>query len=357
MFDYYFVTIFFTVFIMAVTKVMVCHNSMFGKGKKMLFDIVTTLVIVASVSEWLGVVLNEAPLWTRPLHILVKLTELSVAPLIPMMCADLIRKLEHKRIFYGLLGIQAVLEILSAFTGFIFYVDDTNQYNHGTFYLVYVVAYMFGIFMFMWRVLNESRRQVGIHKVLLLTLPVFVILGVIFQNVDDSIRVIWLSTGISVCLLYVMYQEITFNVDAVTHLLNRNGYESYITRVRNRVTVYYFDVNNFKQVNDTYGHACGDFVLAAAAQKVLKVFGHSGNCYRIGGDEFCAISYQPEGKEQALVDRFYREIEKLQKKDERMPQVSVGYASYDPKKDKMADVVEKADARMYENKEKLKRNS
>ena len=50
-----------------------------------------------------------------------------------------------------------------------------------------------------------------------------------------------------------------------------------------------FDIDKLKIINDTYGHDCGDQVIAMAAQCILEVFGPLGECYRIGGDEFCVI--------------------------------------------------------------------
>ena len=50
-----------------------------------------------------------------------------------------------------------------------------------------------------------------------------------------------------------------------------------------------FDVDNFKQVNDCYGHLQGDACLAAIAACLKKAYARCGYCYRIGGDEFCVL--------------------------------------------------------------------
>ena len=50
-----------------------------------------------------------------------------------------------------------------------------------------------------------------------------------------------------------------------------------------------FDVDNFKQINDHYGHVQGDVCLAEIAECIKKVYANDGYCYRTGGDEFCVL--------------------------------------------------------------------
>ena len=53
------------------------------------------------------------------------------------------------------------------------------------------------------------------------------------------------------------------------------------------------DVNGLKYANDTFGHQAGDELIKAAANAIKKAFGASGNCFRIGGDEFAVITHAP----------------------------------------------------------------
>ena len=50
-----------------------------------------------------------------------------------------------------------------------------------------------------------------------------------------------------------------------------------------------FDVDDFKQINDRYGHIQGDLCLAGIAECIKKSYANFGYCYRIGGDEFCVL--------------------------------------------------------------------
>ena len=107
------------------------------------------------------------------------------------------------------------------------------------------------------------------------------------------------------------YSELTQKIDTLTHLLNRRSYESRPASLRGQAVIYYFDVDEFKSVNDTFGHGVGDAVLAEVGSTIYAVFSKAGYCYRIGGDEFCVIAGARNLKWYAScwagVDRFCRD--------------------------------------------------
>ncbi|MGK2873736.1 MAG: GGDEF domain-containing protein [Alphaproteobacteria bacterium] len=84
--------------------------------------------------------------------------------------------------------------------------------------------------------------------------------------------------------------------DALTPILNRRGFIREMTRVKSYVDRYdtpaalvFFDLNNFKPVNDAFGHAAGDQVLQRVAEVLLKNTRDSDIVGRLGGDEFGVI--------------------------------------------------------------------
>lgn len=350
MFDYYFATIFFAVLMMIILKILIIHNGLLESEIKEKLDIIATIVICTSLAEWGGVRLDGAPLWTRGTHIVVKVLELSLAPFIPVLCADVIGSLRWRKGIYGILGGQMVLEMLSGFTGFIFSVDSANVYHHEAYYWIYVAAFILGIVLFVGMSLGQSMQQYGPRRILLLMLPVFAFCGLFFQyfgSAGSEIRVIWLCTSIDVVLMYIMYLELTQNTDALTHLLNRRYYESEISRMRHPAVIYYFDVNDFKYINDTYGHSFGDVCLATVGSCIQEAMGKKGRCYRIGGDEFCAILQIKPQEAEEHQKNFTMQMRIRREHLKELPYVSVGYAYYDPKKDSIVDTIKKADAMMY----------
>ena len=87
--------------------------------------------------------------------------------------------------------------------------------------------------------------------------------------------------------------------DALTGLRNRQAFQAELDKslaraARNgwRVAVLFIDLDGFKQVNDTLGHAAGDIVLAEAARRFKSVLRASDTIARLGGDEFVVVVEQ-----------------------------------------------------------------
>ncbi|MBE6759369.1 MAG: GGDEF domain-containing protein [Ruminococcaceae bacterium] len=79
--------------------------------------------------------------------------------------------------------------------------------------------------------------------------------------------------------------------DTLTRLHNRNKFnhvcDEHHRYPRYHVGVAFFDLDGLKHVNDTQGHEAGDRLIISTADNIRSIF--SGNCYRIGGDEFAVI--------------------------------------------------------------------
>lgn len=89
-----------------------------------------------------------------------------------------------------------------------------------------------------------------------------------------------------------LYRAMAFK-DPLTQLANRAAFDrdadALDKRLGGSVTLVMLDINGLKQVNDTYGHAAGDRLLADAAGCISAAFAQLGTCYRIGGDEFAVL--------------------------------------------------------------------
>jgi diguanylate cyclase (GGDEF)-like protein len=100
-------------------------------------------------------------------------------------------------------------------------------------------------------------------------------------------------------------------VDSLTGLSNRRVAEERLASEAARskrhghpLTVISFDLDKFKQINDTYGHPAGDQVLKAFARRLESAIRKSDTAARMGGDEFLILVPECEtGQVQALLDR------------------------------------------------------
>ena len=85
------------------------------------------------------------------------------------------------------------------------------------------------------------------------------------------------------------------NRDALTGLYNREALEEQVKallehRKRAESAMIFIDLDNFKHINDTLGHMCGDDILRCVARRLLKVFRQSDVVARYGGDEFVVFA-------------------------------------------------------------------
>ena len=329
---YYTIMTFMGIFAMLIMSFIVRNNDVWPKDKKRLFITVFELVIVASFSEWLGVYLNGASAVLIPIHIIAKVVELSLAPFLVILYAFIIGSPKRAKWFIPLVAVHAILEIISAFTGFIFNVDSSNIYHHGSFYIIYIIAYSIAAVYLFVEMLMAARRYQYKNGYILAMLVAFLAFGICVPMLSKSVYVVWLCVAMAGMMFYVMYGEMVQQVDALTLLLNRRCYEVALKTMNKPTAIIYFDVDDFKHINDTYGHPIGDKCLAIIGEELQKVYAKSGKCYRIGGDEYCVLAYKNLTSVEEMNNEFTERLNHRRATEERLPKVSVGYVIYDSSK-------------------------
>ena len=140
--------------------------------------------------------------------------------------------------------------------------------------------------------------------------------------------------------------------DKLTQFYNKRKFDEMLTDhypTLDRVAVLFIDVNNLKQINDTYGHAQGDNVIAGIAGCITDLAADDRKVYRVGGDEFIMVLENPaEGDTEALISAFYDALAARQPMSSIPISASVGWA-IGPGRDIQA-LTDQADADMYRNK-------
>ncbi len=123
-------------------------------------------------------------------------------------------------------------------------------------------------------------------------------------------------------------------------------------RSRQQFAVLMVDLNKFKPINDTYGHAAGDTVLIAVAERLVSVVRSSDTVARLGGDEFVLIIESIAEREQVvalgrkLIDLLAEPVQ-LDSGDVVSLGGSIGFAWYPSDGDNLKDILEVADQAMY----------
>ena len=105
-----------------------------------------------------------------------------------------------------------------------------------------------------------------------------------------------LQTEVTILRAQLSDAEVLADSDALLPLLNRLAFLRELTRIiayanryQEAAGLVYFDIDNFKDVNDTYGHAAGDEVLKHLARTIIENVRETDIVGRMGGDEFAVI--------------------------------------------------------------------
>jgi diguanylate cyclase (GGDEF)-like protein len=148
------------------------------------------------------------------------------------------------------------------------------------------------------------------------------------------------------------------HTDALTGLLNRRAFMEGLDRERARhrrfprpLTLVYLDLDNFKNINDTHGHAAGDELLRAVAQALSASVRDVDSAGRLGGDEFAILMPETDGDSAKLA------VTKVEKSLQAMAAhrwpvtFSIGAMTFVAVPDSAEEMVRLADALMYEVKQ------
>lgn len=158
---------------------------------------------------------------------------------------------------------------------------------------------------------------------------------------------------------YMSYKEYQDGIDTLTNVMGRKMFlfcchklaEKSKTAQNSSSNWFLFvDIDYFKVINDTFGHATGDKVLHEIAQNLSDMFKETGYIGRIGGDEFAVILHKPMGEEELAytIAKFLENIAAI------LPDTKVscsigGYEFLFPQK--LSHILSMADAMLYKAKE------
>ncbi len=151
--------------------------------------------------------------------------------------------------------------------------------------------------------------------------------------------------------------------DSLTGLVNRSNFEIQVANkikdTKNKSALIFMDLDNFKNVNDSFGHTLGDELIIQVANILKNIINEKGVVGRLGGDEFLILLTNI--KENSYVENILEEIINRFNKKILINEVAIstsasfGIALYPTDGDNFEDLLKNADTAMYKAKEYGKR--
>lgn len=207
--------------------------------------------------------------------------------------------IQRLRKIYIYVALPAVLVCLMCLLNLVmpvfFWVDEANVYYRTPLVVMtYVITYCYLTYgaVLVFRNRHKTNRYLFM-PVMTFLVPVY--LGSLIQLYCYGLAVIWVSVAFGMTSLYINLQNEMVFLDTLTNLYNRSylmHYMEYLSKQTKKgasVLGMMLDVNNFKYINDTYGHLAGDEVLREVGKILQSATEGFGAVVRYGGDEFVIL--------------------------------------------------------------------
>lgn len=273
--------------------------------------------------------------------------------------------LKKKFVYYfiplGVVVINFGFCLVNLFTPVFYEITSLNQYARGPLHSFSFVLSYFNVLYALVLILINYRKTPGATGKKRLYLPLILfpippILGGFIQIFFMNMPVLWISIALSILIANQHIQNRRIQTDSLTGLMNRSQFIPYLewkmrrSSIGKKLYILIMDVDNFKIINDNYGHVTGDDMLVKISAALRKSCINKEYVGRYGGDEFIVIKECREEKEVSeLIERINRQLDKMAA-DKNLPydiSLSIGYAENNGKFASADDFVTVADTNMY----------
>lgn len=263
--------------------------------------------------------------------------------------------------------ILLVMLIISGKTGCLFYFDENGIFIRGPLNLiVFILPCLYllaAIFHATYRAFKKSEYANRKNYLNLAGFALITASACFLQIYVPGTPLPCIGISMAVLFAYMKTQELFVSLDPLTKLSNRYQMVRYLTHkmehINGQLFLLILDIDNFKQINDTYGHVEGDRALINLAS-VLRKASSAFNCFaaRYGGDEFIIIQETEtergffELKE--LINTELNELNENLNKEYDI-KISIGHAKYSEDIRYVPDFIARADKSLYVVKRKKHR--
>ncbi len=285
-------------------------------------------------------------------------------------------KMPKRLLAVGALSVMCIVLItVSQFNGMIFYFDDVNMYHRGTYYLIIqlaVVAQIILIFTVYIQYRKRLSRYVSYALIAYFVLStVTTMLVVLGTGLSLQNFAVVIATQVMFAVDYVdmlhrldkseaAYSKANYaaNHDSMTGICNKEWGMKLITEFVNGMreddgaSLCFIDIDDFKQINDKYGHMTGDYWIKEIAGLLRKICRKDDVICRFGGDEYLLLMKGIDDAE-VIKSKFCQLSEHLKLRAVERGQevhVSIGACMITGAGHSMQQAVKLADEALYEGK-------
>lgn len=219
-----------------------------------------------------------------------------------------------------LIALPAALYVLMLLVtlpgGAAYSIDENNLYHSG---IVYPASFVFGFLYIAAAILlivskrSMLNRGEMIPYLLIPAIPVLLAIGEILWKPLTGLM--WAGVSLVILEVQMLVLNNRTNIDHLTSLNNRMALDAYLRRMiheshtlHTRLGVMMIDVDEFKSINDRYGHVEGDKALKATAEILRDCFAGKHFIARYGGDEFTVVVKDCSGEQMAA---YYDKLQAL----------------------------------------------
>ena len=216
--------------------------------------------------------------------------------------------LKRTRLYAIPCAVSAALSIASARTGWLFAIDAGNHYARGPWFWLMASAALFYLLLSFGMALRDimvngwaQNKSVNVH---LVVFPLGIIAASVLQIMFYGVSIIWVCSMIAFASIYINIQNAEISTDHLTGLYNRRRLDEHfqrklkLRRKNHQLFAMMLDLDDFKKINDRYGHEAGDDALIRFAE-LLRQACDGGDDFiaRVGGDEFFILGERVKAEE------------------------------------------------------------
>ncbi|MCT4598117.1 MAG: GGDEF domain-containing protein [Vallitalea sp.] len=244
--------------------------------------------------------------------------------------------------------------------GSLFYVDAQNNYYRGI--LIYTNALFMYFFMLIVVILffkDKKRMSTRVFKAIGLYF-IAPIMGMTLQLILNGTSFSMPSHTIGLFFVFLLLERDEMMRDSLTCLYTRHNFEIRLQdkmKKNESFCLVVMDLNDFKSINDTYGHIEGDKVLQVVSEILLNYTNVEDLVCRYGGDEFIMLIEHRYEFTNRIIERIKAALEKYNKLNDKY-NIELSYGQLLVEKDNtmtMEQLIAEVDHRMYAD--KLRRKS